>query len=140
MAIYLKNGFEMASSLGFKQQIDIVSRIKGLIVDRVYSDWSDSSKELSDVISTDIGQSYSHLSRTFSCVEGRIISEFYRLHRIERAKQPLEQTTDQIGNIALRLDYGSAGRLITVFRQNTGLSFTAFRTRGKYVPHSLDKL
>lgn len=134
---------QQLTSLGFRPQEGqqgIVSRIKGLIVDYVYNDRADLSSALSDLISTDVGQSYSHLSRMFSHAEGRTINEFYRLHRIERAKQLLVQTTDPIGDIAQHLNYGSASRLTTVFKADTGLSPTAFRTRGEYVARPLDRL
>ncbi|WP_420457785.1 helix-turn-helix domain-containing protein [Neolewinella sp.] len=117
-----------------------VSRIKGLIVAYVYNDRADTSHSLSDLISADIGQSYSHLSRMFSQEEGRTIVDFYRIHRIERGKQLLIQTDEPVSAITGRLNYGSAGRFAAVFKQDTGMSPTAFRARGRYVARPLDEL
>lgn len=140
---YLATLGRQLNSLGFRLREDhggVVSRIKGLIVDYVYDDTADTSHSLSSLIRADIGQSYSHLSRLFSQEEGRTIVEFYRLHRMERGKQLLVQTYEPISNIAIRLNYGSAGRFTAVFKRDTGLSPTAFRARGKYVPRPLDEL
>jgi AraC-like DNA-binding protein len=134
---------QQLASLGFRPQDGqqgIISRIKGLIVDYVYNDRVNSSTALSGLISSDIGQSYSHLSRMFSQAEGRTINEFYRLHRVERAKQLLVQTTDPVAIIATRLNYSTASRFTTVFKQDTGLSPTAFRTQGEHIPRPLDGL
>ena len=130
-------------TLGFRLregQGGTVSRIKGLIVAYVYNDRADTSHSLSDLISADIGQSYSHLSRVFSQNEGRTIIEFYRLHRMERAKQLLVQTEEPVSSIADRLNYGTAGRFAAVFKRDSGMSPTAFRARGKYVARPLDEL
>ncbi len=130
-------------TLGFRLregQGGVISRIKGLIVDHVYNDQVNRSQPLSDLISADIGQSYSHLSRVFSQEEGRTIVEFYRLHRMERAKQLLVQTDEPVSSIADRLNYGTAGRFAAVFKQETGMSPTAFRARGEYIPRLLDEL
>ena len=130
-------------NLGFRLregQGGTVSRIKGLIVEYVYNDHADTSHSLSDLISADIGQSYSHLSRAFSQEEGRTIVDFYRIHRIERGKQLLVQTNDPVSTIAGRLNYGSAGRFAAVFKRDSGLSPTAFRARGMYAPRPLDEL
>ncbi|CAH0999205.1 hypothetical protein LEM8419_00502 [Neolewinella maritima] len=134
---------QQLGSLGFRireGQGGVVSRIKGLIVSYVYDDRADTSRSLSDLISADIGQSYSHLSRMFSREEGRTIVEFYRLHRMERGKQLLTQTHAPVSEIARKLNYGSAGRFTAVFKQDTGLSPTAFRARGYYTPRPLDEL
>ena len=130
-------------TLGFRLregQGGTVSRIKGLIIAHVYDDHANTSQPLSDLISADIGQTYSHLSRVFSLEEGRTIIEFYRLHRMERAKQLLVQTEEPVSNIADRLNYGTAGRFAAVFKRDSGMSPTAFRARGKYVARPLDEL
>lgn len=134
---------QQLSSLGFALRDDaggVVSRIKGLIITMVYDDQADTSQTLSDIITSDIGQSYSHLSRLFSEEEGRTINDFYRLHRVERGKQLLVRSRESVSSIAFRLNYGSASRFTVVFRQDTGMSPTAFRARGEYVARQLDEL
>ena len=128
-------GFELRRGAG-----GVCSRIKGLIIDYVYDDKADDRLTLSDLVSTEIGRSYSHLSRVFSQEEGRTISEFYRLHRMERGRQLLAQTEQQISTIAYRLHYGSLARFTAAFKRATGLSPTEFRERGDYQPVPLDDL
>ena len=131
------------SSVGFRLHHDsggVVSRVKGLIIEHVYNDKADATQTLSELISSDIGQSYPHLSRLFSQEEGRTIVDFYGIHRMERGKQLLTQTDQPVSSIAYRLNYGSAGRFTAVFRKATGLSPTEFRSRGVYEAKPLDKL
>ena len=128
-------GFELRQGAG-----GVCSRIKGLIIDYVYDDQADDRLTLSDLISTEIGQSYGHLSRVFSQGEGRTISEFYRLHRMERGKQLLAQTEQQVSTIAYRLHYGSLARFTAAFKRATGQSPTEFRERGDFRPVPLDEL
>ena len=128
-------GFELRPGAG-----GLCSRIKGLLIDYVYDDKADDRLTLSDLVSTQIGQSYSHLSRLFRQQEGRTISEFYRLHRMERGKQLLAQTEQQVSTIAYRLHYGSLARFTAAFKRATGLSPTEFRERSDYRPVPLDEL
>lgn len=134
---------QQLASVGFEVRHDsggVVSRIKGLIVSLVYDDYADARHALSELISADIGQSYSHLSRLFSQQEGRTIVDFYRIHRIERGKHLLALTDAPVSSIAYRLNYGSAGRFTAVFREATGMSPTEFRAGGAYTATPLDKL
>lgn len=129
--------------IGFRirdQAGGVISRIKGLIIEYVYDDAADSSIPLSERIVEDIKQSYSHLSRLFSQEEGRTIGDFYRAHRMERAKQLLVNTDEQISQIAYRLHYGSLGRFTSSFGESTGMTPSAFRERGIHQPVPLDSL
>jgi AraC-like DNA-binding protein len=118
----------------------ISSRIKGLIIEYVYDDSADDRLTLSELVSSNLQQSYSHLSRLFTRQEGRTISEFYRIHRMERGKQLLAHTDQQVSTIAYRLHYGSLARFTAAFKRATGLSPTEFRERGDYRPVPLDEL
>jgi len=130
-------------SLGFdikRGSGSVVSRIKGLIIDYVYREQEGSNIPLSQLISADIGQSYSHLSRLFTREEGRTIGDYYRLQRMERAKQLLVNTDEQVSLIAYRLHYGSLGRFTSAFKRSVGVSPTVFRERGVHSPVPLDEL
>ncbi len=134
---------QQLSSLGFALRDDaggVVSRIKGLIITMVYDDQADTSQTLSDIITDDMGQSYSHLSRLFSEEEGNVHQRFLPPSPRQRGKQLLVRSRDSVSSIAFRLNYGSASRFTVVFRQDTGMSPTAFRARGRYVARQLDEL
>lgn len=131
------------SSVGFRVHDGTrgaVSRIKGLIIDLIHDDTADSSPPLSELIATNLGQSYSHLSYLFSKEVGCTIGDFYHIHRIERAKQLLVNTDEQISSIAYRLHYGSLGRFTAAFRKSTGLPPSAFRKRGIHGQVPFDEL
>ncbi len=130
-------------SIGFRLRSDsggVVSRIKGLIIDYVYDDAAVSTQPLSELITSDIGQSYSHLSRLFSKEESRTIADFYRIQRMERGKQLLVNGKEQISQIAYRLNYGTLGRFTAAFRESTQMSPSEFRERGIHLPVPLDEL
>lgn len=127
-------GFRLLENAG------VISRIKGLIIEYVYDDRADDDVRLSDLISRDVGMSYSHLSRLFSAREGRTIEQFYGLHRTERAKRLLHNTDAMVSQIAYRLHYGSGGRFAAAFRAATGMSPSEFRRRGEYEPIPLDEV
>ncbi|MBB4079403.1 AraC-like DNA-binding protein [Lewinella aquimaris] len=134
---------QQLSAIGFKVRNDpggVISRIKGLIIDYVYNDLADSTQPLSQLIAMDVGLSYSHLSRLFSKEEGRTIGDFYCIQRMERGKQLLVNTDEQISLIAYRLHYGTLGRFTAAFKESTGMSPTAFRERGVHLPVPLDEL
>ncbi|NJB86087.1 AraC-like DNA-binding protein [Lewinella marina] len=134
---------EQLATVGFRLRQgsgDVISRIKGLIIAFVYDDLANSSTRISDLITQDIGQSYPHLSRLFKREEGRTITEFYRIQRMERARRLLVTTDEQVSLIAYRLHYATCGRFTAAFREATGLSPTEFRERGEYQPKALDSL
>ncbi|MGB3799863.1 MAG: AraC family transcriptional regulator [Lewinella sp.] len=130
-------------TLGFRLRDPVpgpVSRIKGLIIEHVYDDPSDPALSIADLITADIGLSYSYLSRLFSGAEGRTISDYYQAQRMERAKHLLVTTHDQVSAIAGYLNFGSAARFSAAFRRATGMAPTAFRERGQFVARPLDEL
>ena len=134
---------QQLEAVGFTLRRDsrgVVFRIKGLIIRYVYDDVAHSSPTLSELIVRDIGQSYPHLSRLFRREEGRTIADYYRAQRMERAKRLLANSDEQVGLIAYRLHYGTAGRFTAVFRAETGMSPTRWRERGQYDPQPLDRL
>lgn len=119
---------------------NVVTRIKRLIIAFVYDDLADSAATLSSIITENIGRSYPHLSRLFTRLEGRTIADFYRVHRMERARRLLVDTDEQVTHIAYRLHYGTGGRFTAAFREETGMSPTQFRTLGVHQPRPLHEL
>ena len=106
----------------------------------MYDDTTAAKRTVSDLITSDIGLSYSHLSRLFSREEGRTIKAFYRVQRMERARHLLVTTKEQVAIIADRLNYGSSARFAAAFRKETGMSPTAFRERRHFITRPLDEL
>jgi AraC-like DNA-binding protein len=123
-----------------KDGYDLITRIKGLIIQYVYDDVVSTDMPLSEIIVRDVTLSYSYLSRHFSRKEQRTIEEFYQLHRIERAKRILFQTTISMKEVAQRLKYKSAGHFSASFRKGTGETPSDFRAKGEYTPQPIDKL
>jgi AraC-like DNA-binding protein len=123
-----------------KDGYDLVARIKALIIGYVYDDAATTDIPLSEIIVQDVKLSYSHVSRYFSKEEQRTIEEFYQLHRLERAKRLLFQTTTSMKEVARRLKYKSASHFSNFFRKGAGETPSDFRSNKDYTPQPIDKL
>lgn len=109
-----------------------LSRLRGLIIDYVYRPVTDRPEKLSDHLVAQMDMSYSHLSHLFSAGEGRTIEDFFRAHRLERAKRLLTTSNELVSQIGFRLGYGTAAYFSADFRRSVGESPGAFRKRGHY--------
>tara|TARA_B100000378_G_scaffold239321_1_gene207121 strand:+ start:1672 stop:2571 length:900 start_codon:yes stop_codon:yes gene_type:complete len=69
-----------------------------------------------------------HFSRAFRNTTGLPPSRWFSLHRVERARALLRETTLPVIEIAMAVGYESPGHFAQVFRRHTGLSPTAYRS------------
>lgn len=109
-----------------------LSRLRGLIIDYVYRPVEDRPEKLSDYLVEQLDMSYSHLSHLFSAGEGRTIEDFFRAHRLERAKRLLTTSNERVSQIGYQLGYGTAAYFSADFRRSVGEAPGAFRKRGHY--------
>ncbi|WP_082921833.1 helix-turn-helix domain-containing protein [Lewinella sp. 4G2] len=117
-----------------------ISRLRGLIIDYTYKEVDQRPEKLSDHLVEQTGMSYSHISHVFSAGEGRTVEDFFRAHRLERAKRLLTTTDELISQIGYRLGYGTAAYFSADFRRSIGESPGAFRRRGNYRGMDLTKV
>lgn len=73
-----------------------------------------------------LGKDYSLLSKLFSQMRGITIERFCILQRVEYAKELLCYSQLNISEVAYRLGYSSPAHLSTQFKQETGMTPTAF--------------
>lgn len=85
---------------------------------------------LSDWLSSKLNKNYSYLSGQFTQTSGHTITQFYEKLRTERAKELLALNRLSVGEIALTLGYSSSQHFSARFREQTGLSPTAWRQKG----------
>jgi len=83
---------------------------------------------------------YTHLSSSFSEVEGRTIENLFIEHRIEKAKELLVYGEMTLSEIAFELDYSSTAYLSTQFKKITGLTPSYFKEVGISKRKALDKI
>ncbi len=137
LAVGLSNeGFELIDS----HMSGLIEKIKMLVIQRARNevDKNDMKLTLSAYLSEKLHYEYTHLSSSFSSVEGRTIENFYILHRIERAKELLVYGQMTLSEIAFELDYSSTAYLSTQFKKITGMTPTYFREVGKSKRKELD--
>lgn len=118
-------------SLGFELLDDkkskTVEQIKNLIVRLVHSRNNDIKINLSQYLSSKIGQDYSALSNLFSETEATTIEQYFILQKIEKVKELLTYDELSLSEIADFLNYSSVGYLSNQFKKVTGISPSDFK-------------
>ncbi len=104
-----------------------IERIKTLIVDLVQHHNSELKTNLSDYLSEQLRQDYSHLTTLFSEVEGTTIEKYYIAQRIEKVKELLVYDEMTLSEIAYTLNYSSVAHLSNQFKKVTGLTPSHFK-------------
>jgi AraC-like DNA-binding protein len=82
-----------------------------------------------------VGVSERHLSRCFRLEVGMTLSTYLNRYRVRQAKALLEAGRSNITQVAMDVGFSSGGYFTRVFREETGLSPTAF-LRSRYQPHA----
>lgn len=80
-----------------------------------------------DALATRFFISKYHLCRTFKEITGYGINEYLHIHRIQKAKLLLEETTDNVSQIAELLGYDSTTHFERVFKTYMNLSPLKYR-------------
>ncbi|GGY92659.1 helix-turn-helix domain-containing protein [Pseudoduganella plicata] len=79
-------------------------------------------------LATQAGLSIYHFSRCFKLATGLSPSRYFMQLRIEEAKRLLCETAEPVVNVALALGYRSPSHFAQVFREQTGVSPSVYRT------------
>lgn len=118
-------------SLGFELLDDkkskTVEQIRNLIVNLVHSRNDGRKINLSQYLSSQIGQDYSALSNLFSETEATTIEQYFILQKIEKVKELLTYDELSLSEIADLLNYSSVGYLSNQFKKVTGMSPSDFK-------------
>lgn len=131
------HGFEVLDD----RKAVMIEKVKNIIVNIVHgSDTIDIKRNLSDIISREIGIDYNYISAIFSQTEGTTIEQFLILQRIERVKELLVYNELSLTEIAYKLGYTNVQHLSTQFKKVTGLTPSHFKEIGKDKRKSLDQL
>lgn len=120
-----RNGLE---SLGFEliddSQNQCVEQVRTAVISWVRKE--EPKEKLSFFLQHALGKDYSTLSKLFSQMRGITIERYCILQRIEFAKELLCYSQLNISEVAYRLGYSSPAHLSTQFKQETGMTPTAF--------------
>lgn len=118
-------GFELIAD----PAVALAERIKEAVRHHV-RDEQECRLNLSACLEGHLGQTYDHLSRTFSSVEGRTIEKYYLTQRVELVKELMGYGELTLSEIADRVGYSSVAHLSRQFKEVTGLTPTQFRLAG----------
>jgi AraC family transcriptional regulator len=133
-----KIGFEIIDS----HMSGLIEKIKMLVINKARNEIE--SKEiklnLSAYLTEKLHYEYTHLSSSFSAVEGRTIENFFIEQRIEKAKELLVYGQMNLSEIAFELDYSSTAYLSAQFKKITGLTPSYFKEVGISKRKALDKV
>ncbi|MGE4540757.1 MAG: AraC family transcriptional regulator [Bacteroidales bacterium] len=135
---------QVLQPLGFELLNDKKSRtiekIKNLITELIQNKNNKLTITLSELLSKEVHQDYSTLSKLFSEVEGMTIEKYYILQKIEKVKELLIYDELSLSEIAFRLNYSSVAYLSNQFKKITGLSPSHFKKLRPIKRKPLDEL
>jgi len=132
----LQEGFELI----IDKNTAFITQIKSLIIDAVRNDNSEKQHNYSVLISEKLDQDYTFLSRLFSSIESITIEKFIVKQKIEYVKELLFYKEYTLSEIAFKLDYSSGAHLSNQFKQQTGMTPSAFKKLKQPSHKSLDNL
>jgi AraC-like DNA-binding protein len=104
----------------------LVQKIKDTIIEMVNTNKPINIKS-SVYIAEKLDLSYSYLSNIFSEVSYTSIENFIIIQKIELAKQLMINTTYNLTEISIQLNYSSVAHLSTQFKHMTGMTPSAFQ-------------
>ncbi len=126
----LKNEF---SKVGFvvidDRNLQLVNKIKSLIIEEVYESDLDQEKNISEVLAEKLLHDYSFLSSLFKKAEGISVEKFRSDLKIERAKELLEYGELNINEIATKIGYKSVSYFCSKFKKETGFTPLAYQKK-----------
>ncbi len=126
----LKNEF---SKVGFEviddRNLQIVNKIKSLIIEEVYESDLDQDKNISEVLAEKLLHDYSFLSSLFKKYEAMSIEKFRSDLKIERTKELLEYGELNINEIATKIGYKSVSYFCSKFKKETGFTPLAYQKK-----------
>lgn len=135
---------ERLQSQGFmlldNQQTQLINQIKSIIIQHIHYKLIDKNVNFSQLLTTQLHQDYSYLSRLFSAVEGRTIENFVIAQRIEKVKELLTYGELTLSEIAYDLAYSSPAHLSNQFKKVTGMTPTTFKKMINQNRQALDKI
>ena len=119
----LKYGLELMVN---KKEI-LIELIKNTIIDMVYFIEELPKVKNSNYISEKIEHDYTYLANVFSQETGTTIEHYIIYHKIERAKELIQNHELNLTEISYLLNYSSVAHLSKQFKRVTGLTASFFK-------------
>ncbi|MCB0497481.1 MAG: helix-turn-helix transcriptional regulator [Cyclobacteriaceae bacterium] len=131
-------GFELIDN----QRSRIINKLKTTIIEEIRADQPHrkASENFSSFLEKELGTEYTHLSKTFSSLEGRTIEKYIIAQKIEYVKELLMYNELSLSEIAWKLNYSSVQYLSNQFKKETGLTPSNFKLLKDDKRKTLDKV
>lgn len=130
-------GFELLDD----KRKQLVEQVKNTIIRSVHHTPEMSQKRnLSDLLSEELGQDYKHISTVFSEITGTTIEKFHIRHKIERVKELIVYNQLSLKEIAFQMGYSSEAYLSNQFKKVTGFTPSYFKKIAEQKRMSIDQL
>jgi len=132
-----KMGFELLDD----KRKQLVEQVKNTIVRSVHHT-SDAfqKRNLSDILSEELGQDYKYISTVFSEITGTTIEKFQIRHKIERVKELIVYDQLSLKEIAFQTGYSSEAYLSNQFKKVTGFTPSYFKKIAEQKRVSIDQI
>ena len=95
---------------------------------------------ISKKLSESLGLEYSRISKNFSYKVGLTIERYLIRLKIEKVKELIQTRNLNFTEISQEVGYSSVGSLSAVFKRETGMSLTEYKSLNKNFRKSLDKI
>lgn len=118
----------------------IISQIKGVIIELVHHKEGEVNMNLSDLLRQELKHEYNYLSNLFSEIEGTTIEKYFIAQKIEKVKELLVYDELSLSEIAYQLNYSSVAYLSNQFKKVTGLTPSHFKKVGENKRTPLDQV
>lgn len=134
-AVLQDNGFALLTD----KTEALVEAVKSLIINSIRNNvFRDNPIKMSEYIEQHTEKDYRYVSSIFTSVAGITIEKYVINQRIERAKELLIYDEMPITEIAFELGYSSTAYLSNQFKQETGLTPSAFKRQSVASRRDLD--
>ena len=129
------------NTLGFEVIKDsvkaLVEKIKINVIQHIEKN---DTVEIVSKLESEIGKSYSTLSKTFSKSEGITLEKYLINLKIEQAKELIQLNQLNFSEIAYSLNYKNSSHLAKQFKVITGMSMTEYKTLKNGDRKALDQI
>ncbi|MDR6301737.1 AraC family transcriptional regulator [Mesonia maritima] len=129
------NGFFIINSENFKMveqvKLTLISLLKTLPLN---------NERLSDILSKELNQEYSRISKIFSYNEKVTLEKYFIKLKVEKAKELIHNKELNFTEISQLLNYSNLTHLSNQFKTETGMSLTEYKTLEKNFRNPLDRI
>lgn len=130
--------------LGFERiedkNVRTIEQVKKIIIENIHHNPDVINSNWSDLITSQIPQTYNYISNLFSALEGITLEQYIIRNKVEKVKELLLYEELTLDEIAYKMNYNSASYLSNLFKKVTGMTPGQFRKLVHKNRKSLDKL